>query len=271
MTQTFDAADIKRLATEVLDQAYFRLAKGEPLTPEEDAALAIAKPSQRDLESRVEISRSILEHQKNAGTAAERAAAQEHREQAEAEAKQLRGEIAEERRKLKAREEAIEAKVNDAVARVRRMETSAECLRDFAPEHITQQLGRDHYMEKRPLLVEHDELTRSIEFCDQIAELQPDTQDLPAAVSINKPAREILGMPVEVITTDCRMPQPATHVKPAVKGQIVTRVSPTGLKQAKRLAEEKRPAFEKRLDEVDAALAKFGEIESQVREYYVPQ
>lgn len=272
MTITSTAQELKRLSTTVLDEAYFRLAKKEALTGDEDAALAIANPSQRELENQICRCGSILDHQKKAGSATEREDAARRLDDARVTSSSMRDRLTDEIAKLQTELEAVDPQTLEPIAELVRLQTdSVEILRSLAPDYLKHAVRRDFVTKKLPLQNEQDELESQIEFFDRLATLEAGPNDVNPS-SINLPAREFLGLDRDVVSSK-HTPQvvPTFAGKDKhVPGKIEITVEPFPLSAAQKMAKQKRPSVEKRLAEVTGELLAMDQAEVDWKNFYVP-
>ncbi|MCO8121462.1 hypothetical protein NHH03_06915 [Stieleria sp. TO1_6] len=267
-----DAQRLKELSTTILDAAYFALAKGEELTAEQDAALTIANASQTVMETEISNRQSILEHQYNAGTAADRKKAIEVRDSLLAKTNEARKQIEGKIKELEKELRRIDDGLADAKHEVNVRESAVELLRYCVPGFIKHQITRDYVAKRQPLLKELDWLESAMQFFELLDKTEPGPFALhPPA--LNGPARELLEMNVDVVEVIVKHSTvPEFGGDDRHRPGSVTQVAKTApLATAKRLAAAKRSEVESRLAEVQTALEKYRDADEAWKNYYVPQ
>lgn len=257
---------------ELIDRAYLTMAKGEPLPPDQDAAITAENPSVDEMKAGISRAEGILAHQKAAGSAADRKAAIEQRDRLRSDADDQANAIRDQIKKLESQLEVNGKTVQTAEAKVDAMETAVRCLRDAAPAHLRHTLNRNTVTRRMPLERQRERLTMAMDFFKLIAELEPsnDRKEPLNFAAVNAPARDILGMKEPIVVLDRDPGQPQTWTKDRVPAKTYVRIFGPALAKAQRLAIAKRSEVEKQLADVETELAEMDAAEETWRNYYVP-
>lgn len=249
--RTFNASTAK-----VADRAYFKLARHESLTTEEEDALAILDPDGSKHDRSVQMRRSILDLQMIAGTGKQRAAAVEKLEELEAAAPERLDNLREKIRELQKQVDAIETEVADQRRTVKSQQDAIEGLRSNLPEFVKQEQSR-RFARSHGLREEVVGLQQQVDELGVVLRCEPGPVQHNSTI-LRRVCRE-LAVP-EFIQTIGEPGHPSTY---QIDGERLQTAQKAATKRQAKLREELDPLIA-RAAETDA------EVEA-MRDWYIPQ
>lgn len=177
------------LHTTILESAYFRMAQGEDLTADEQAALEIVAPDRETLEKNMDRCKRVPELQANAGTSADRKAAKEKLAKLESD---LPAQIDELNRVIRGKQKEIarlERAKGEQSTQIRIQESAVEALRDREVPKFIQQRYSVAIVKTKPLRDRRNDIRHTLGDLDRLHALKPGDADF-ALVHLNEIAED---------------------------------------------------------------------------------